>query len=116
MRRMERVSGRSDDMVIIRGVNLFPSQIEELVLADQRLAPHYQLEIRRAQRLDQLTVIAEARPEAADEVTRAAARRDLGHHIKSRIGITSEVRVLEPGAVDRSQGKARRVVDLRTQD
>jgi phenylacetate-CoA ligase len=103
-------------MVIIRGVNLFPSQIEELVLADQRLAPHYLLEIRRAQRLDQLTVIAEARPEAADEVTRAAARRDLGHHIKSRIGITSEVRVALPGAVDRSLGKARRVVDLRGQD
>jgi phenylacetate-CoA ligase len=116
MRRMEKITGRSDDMVIIRGVNLFPSQIEELVLADPRLAPHYLLEIRRAQRLDQLTVIAEARPEAADEVTRAAARRDLGHHIKSRIGITSEVRVALPGAVDRSLGKARRVVDLRGQD
>jgi phenylacetate-CoA ligase len=103
-------------MVIIRGVNLFPSQIEELVLADQRLSPHYLLEVRRAKRLDQLTVIAEARPQAADEVTRAAARRDLGHHIKSRIGITSEVRVVEPGQVDRSLGKARRVVDLRDQD
>ena len=116
MRRMEKITGRSDDMVIIRGVNLFPSQIEELVLADERLTPHYLLEIRRAQRLDQLTVIAEARPEAADEVTRAAARRDLGRHIKSRIGITSEVRVVEPGGVDRSLGKARRVVDLRMQD
>jgi phenylacetate-CoA ligase len=116
MRRMEKVSGRTDDMVIIRVVNLVPSQIEELVLADARLAPHYLLEIRRSQRLDQLTVIAEARPDAADEVTRAAARRDLGHHIKSRIGITSEVRVVEPGGVDRSLGKARRVVDLRMQD
>jgi phenylacetate-CoA ligase len=116
MRRMAKITGRSDDMVIIRGVNLFPSQIEELVLADARLAPHYLLEVRRAKRLDQLTVIAEARPEAADEVTRAGARRDLGHQIKSRIGITSEVRVVEPGKVDRSLGKARRVVDLRGQD
>jgi phenylacetate-CoA ligase len=100
-------------MVIIRGVNLFPSQIEELVLADRRLAPHYVLEIRRTQRLDELTVVAEARPDAADEVTRAGARRDLGHHIKSRIGITTRVTVVEPGRIDRSLGKARRIVDLR---
>jgi phenylacetate-CoA ligase len=113
MRRMERVTGRSDDMLIIRGVNLFPSQIEELVLADHRLAPHYLLEVRREQRLDTLTVIAEARSDAADEVTRAAAKRDLGQHIKSRIGITANVLVVEPGQVDRSLGKARRIVDLR---
>jgi phenylacetate-CoA ligase len=113
MRRMAKVTGRSDDMVIIRGVNLFPSQIEELVLADRRLAPHYVLEIRRTQRLDELTVVAEARPDAADEVTRAGARRDLGHHIKSRIGITTRVTVVEPGRIDRSLGKARRIVDLR---
>ena len=69
MRRMEKITGRSDDMLIIRGVNLFPSQIEELILADRRLAPHYVLEIRREQRLDDLTVIAEARPDAADEVS-----------------------------------------------
>jgi phenylacetate-CoA ligase len=116
MRRMERITGRSDDMLIIRGVNLFPSQIEELVLADGRLSPHYLLEVRRQQRLDALTVIAEAKPDAADEVTRAAARRDLGQHIKSRIGITANVRVVEPGQVDRSLGKARRIVDLRAMD
>jgi phenylacetate-CoA ligase len=114
MRRMEKIAGRSDDMLIVRGVNLFPSQIEELVLADRRLAPHYVLEVRREQRLDDVTVIAEARPDAADEVTRAAARRDLGQHIKSRIGITTKVSVVEPGSVDRSLGKAKRIVDLRT--
>jgi len=113
MRRMEKVTGRTDDMVIIRGVNLFPTQVEELILADHRLAPHYLLEIRREQRLDQLTVLVEARPEATDEGSRQATARDLTHHIKSRIGITSEVRVVEPGKVDRSLGKARRVVDLR---
>jgi phenylacetate-CoA ligase len=116
MRRMEKITGRSDDMLIIRGVNLFPSQIEELILADRRLAPHYLLEVRREQRLDDLTVIAEARPDAADELTRAAARRDLSHHVKSRIGITTKVRVVEPGQVDRSLGKAKRIVDLRAKD
>jgi phenylacetate-CoA ligase len=116
MRRMERITGRSDEMLIIRGFNLFPSQIEELVLADHRLAPHYLLEVRREQRLDALTVIAEARPDAADEVTRAAAKRDLGQHIKSRIGITANVAVVEPGQVDRSLGKARRIVDLRAKN
>jgi phenylacetate-CoA ligase len=113
---MEKIAGRSDDMLIVRGVNLFPSQIEELILADRRLAPHYVLEVRREQRLDDVTVIAEARPDAADEVTRAAAKRDLGHHIKSRIGITTKVRVVEPGRVDRSLGKAKRIVDLRAKD
>jgi phenylacetate-CoA ligase len=116
MRRMEKITGRSDDMLIVRGVNLFPSQIEELILADRRLAPHYVLEVRREQRLDEVTVIAEARPDAADEVTRAAARRDLSHHIKSRIGITTKVSVVEPGRVDRSAGKARRIVDLRANE
>jgi phenylacetate-CoA ligase len=116
MRRMEKITGRSDDMLIVRGVNLFPSQIEELILADRRLAPHYVLEVRREQRLDEVTVIAEARAEAADELTRAAARRDLSHHIKSRIGITTNVSVVEPGRVDRSLGKARRIVDLRAQE
>jgi phenylacetate-CoA ligase len=114
MRRMEKITGRSDDMLIVRGVNLFPSQIEELILADRRLAPHYVLEVRREQRLDEVTVIAEARADAADEVTRAAARRDLSRHIKSRIGITTKVRVVEPGRIDRSPGKAKRIVDLRS--
>lgn len=113
MRRMAKITGRSDDMLIIRGVNLFPSQIEELILADGRLAPHYLLELRREQRLDGLTVIVEARPDAADQAARTAAGHDLIHHIKSRIGITTDVTVVEPGRVDRSLGKARRIVDLR---
>jgi phenylacetate-CoA ligase len=112
MRRMEKVTGRSDDMVIIRGVNLFPTQIEELILADPRLSPHYVLEVRRTRRLDELKVIAEARPDA-DADARATAGRELAHHVKSRIGVSAEVAVVEPGKIERSLGKARRVVDLR---
>jgi phenylacetate-CoA ligase len=103
-------------MLIIRGVNLFPTQIEELILGDPRLAPHYLLELRREQRLDQLKVIVEAKADAAGDDTRTAAGRDLAHHVKSRIGVTSEVVVVAPGAVERSLGKARRVVDLRPKD
>ncbi len=113
MRRMQRVKGRSDDMLIIRGVNLFPSQIEEILLEDERLSPHYYLEVRRPRRLDELTVVVEAKAGADAEATRATAARDLAGHIKSRIGISSEVTVGEPGSVERSMGKARRIVDLR---
>jgi phenylacetate-CoA ligase len=113
MRRMEKVTGRSDDMLIIRGVNLFPTQIEELILADARLAPHYVLEVRRERRLDALKVVVEAKSEAAQAATQAAAGAELVQHIKSRIGLTTEVVVVEPGTVERSLGKARRVVDLR---
>jgi phenylacetate-CoA ligase len=111
MRRMAKVTGRSDDMLIIRGVNLFPTQIEELILADPRLAPHYVLEVRRERRLDEVKVVVEAKPEAAQPGTQAAA--ELAQHIKSRIGLTTEVVVVEPGKIERSLGKARRVVDLR---
>ncbi len=113
MRRMEKITGRSDDMLIIRGVNVFPTQIEELILGDPRLSPHYVLEVRREQRLDELKVIVEAKPDTSDVDTRAAAARELSHHIKSRIGITTEVQVVEPGKVERSVGKARRIIDLR---
>jgi phenylacetate-CoA ligase len=113
---MEKVTGRSDDMLIVRGCNLFPSQIEELILADARLAPHYLLEVRREGRLDALTVIAEARSDAADQPARTAAARDLTHRIKSRIGVATEVTVVEPGRVDRSLGKAKRIVDLRPKE
>jgi phenylacetate-CoA ligase len=116
MRRMEKITGRSDDMLIIRGVNLFPTQIEELILADARLAPHYLLEVRREQRLDQLKVIVEAKLDAAPEAVREAAGRDLVRHVKSRIGITSEVVVQAPGEVERSLGKAKRILDLRPKD
>ena len=113
MRRMEKVTGRSDDMLIIRGVNVFPTQIEEILLKDERLSPHYFLEVRREGRLDDLTVVVEAKAGVGDEATRAAAGQDLAGHIKSRIGITSTVTVMEPDAVERSMGKAQRIVDLR---
>jgi phenylacetate-CoA ligase len=113
MRRMEKITGRSDDMLIIRGVNLFPTQIEELILKDPRLAPHYVLEIRREKRLDEIKVIVEAKADAATPGTRAAAGEELVRHIKSRIGVTSEVAVVAPGEVERSLGKARRIIDLR---
>ena len=116
MRRMQRVTGRNDDMLIIRGVNLFPSFIEEILLEDPRLSPHYYLEVRRPARLDELTVVVEAKTDAGDEATRAAAGRDLALHIKSRIGITSDVTVAEPGSVERSIGKAKRIFDLRPTD
>ena len=116
MRRMQKVTGRSDDMLIIRGVNLFPTQVEEILLGDDRLSPHYCLEVRREGRLDELAVLVEARAGAADEETRAAAGRDVAGHVKSRIGITCEVRVMEPESIERSIGKARRIVDLRTGD
>ncbi|MDE0201529.1 MAG: phenylacetate--CoA ligase [Rhodospirillaceae bacterium] len=113
MRRMRRVMGRNDDMLIIRGVNLFPSFIEEIVLEDGRLSPHYYLEVRRPGRLDELTVVVEAKPGAADEETRQAVARDLVGRIRSLIGISSKVTVGEPGSIERSIGKAKRIVDLR---
>ena len=116
MRRMQKVTGRSDDMLIIRGVNLFPTQVEEILLGDDRLSPHYCLEVRREGRLDEIAVLVEARAGAADEETRAAAGRDVARHVKSRIGITCEVRVMEPESIERSIGKARRIVDLRPGD
>ncbi len=113
MRRMQRVTGRNDDMLIIRGVNLFPSFIEEIVLEDDRLSPHYYLEVRRPGRLDELTVVVEAKPGAADDETRRAAGRDLAGRVRSLIGISSEVTVGEPGSIERSAGKAKRIFDLR---
>ncbi len=114
MRRMEKVTGRSDDMMIVRGVNVFPTQIEELILLCEGLSLHYQIELTRAERMDEMTVSVEAKPEAAGEAARAAAAAILGQHVKSRVGITAKVVVTEPGQVERSQGKARRVIDKRT--
>jgi phenylacetate-CoA ligase len=116
MRRMGRITGRSDDMLIIRGVNVFPTQIEELITKQPRLAPHYVLEVRREGRLDTLDVIVEARSDLSaplGEAERAAEAKALEHSVKSYIGVTTTVRVVEPGKVERSQGKARRVIDLR---
>jgi phenylacetate-CoA ligase len=116
MRRMEKITGRSDDMIIVRGVNLFPTQIEELILRDERLAPHFLIELRREQRLDHMTVRVEARVDAADDAARAAAARELAHRIKSLIGVTAEVEAMLPGGIERSLGTAKRIVDLRPKD
>jgi phenylacetate-CoA ligase len=114
MRRMARITGRSDDMLIIRGVNVFPSQIEELLLKIQGLAPHYQLELTREAHLDQLAVRVECLPEAAGNVSaRALLRQELADRIKAIIGISTRVAVVDPGSIERSPGKARRVLDLR---
>jgi phenylacetate-CoA ligase len=114
MRRMARISGRSDDMLIIRGVNLFPSQIEELLLKVAGLAPHYQLEITREGHLDQVTVAVECVPElAADAAARKRAQHELQSGIKSSVGISTRVSVGDPGSIERSLGKARRVIDRR---
>jgi phenylacetate-CoA ligase len=112
MRRMEKITGRSDDMMIVRGVNVFPTQIEELILKDERLSAHFLIELRREERLDTMTVKVEARP-GADDASRAACNRDLSHHIKALIGVTAAVETLAPGAIERSIGKARRIIDLR---
>ena len=113
MRRMDKITGRSDDMLIIRGVNMFPSQIEELILRDKALAPHYQLEVSRDGHMDAVKILVEAREGGADAEARAAAGQALQHAIKVNVGISTRVIVQEPGAVARSEGKARRVVDLR---
>ncbi len=110
MRRMARITGRSDDMIVLRGVNLFPSQIEQLVLADPRLAPHYLIELRRDGRLDTMTVRVELRDTMQGD---AACCLDLGHRIKQTIGISAAVVAEAAGTIERSAGKARRVIDHR---
>ncbi|MGE5089127.1 MAG: phenylacetate--CoA ligase PaaK [Candidatus Levyibacteriota bacterium] len=112
MRRMEKITGRSDDMMIIRGVNVFPTQIEELILRDPVLAPHYQVEITRPKNLDEMTIVVERAPTAGSADGNAAGER-LAHRVKSLIGVTAAVRVLHSGGIERSLGKARRVVDKR---
>jgi phenylacetate-CoA ligase len=112
MRRMERITGRSDDMLIIRGVNVFPTQIEERVLKQPGLAPHYQLHVSREGRLDTLTVRVERTLEVGGaDVDRIAS--SLQHDIKAYIGVTARIDVLEPGGVPRSAGKAVRIIDER---
>ncbi|HEX9894676.1 MAG TPA: phenylacetate--CoA ligase PaaK, partial [Gemmatimonadales bacterium] len=114
MRRMARITGRTDDMLIIRGVNLFPTQVEELILQDPRLAPHYVLEVRRVGRLDQVDVVVEPKAAGAEALAAAdAGARQLESRIKDRIGVSTRVRVTDVGGVIRSLGKAKRVIDLR---
>ncbi len=114
MRRMNKITGRSDDMMIIRGVNVFPSQIEELILKVSELSPHYQLELTRNGSLDTLTVNIEMKPGVeSDSSRREQAGTALKNLIKSFIGISATVQTHEVGAIPRSQGKAQRVVDKR---
>jgi phenylacetate-CoA ligase len=114
MRRMARIRGRSDDMLIIRGVNVFPSQIEELVLKCEGLTAHYQLEVSRSGQLDQLTVSVEGAAPADSGAERSAQlRRTLEDLIKGAVGLSAQVRVLQPGTIERTAGKARRVIDTR---
>ncbi|RZA13221.1 MAG: phenylacetate--CoA ligase, partial [Lysobacteraceae bacterium] len=114
MRRMEKITGRSDDMMIVRGVNVFPTQIEELILRQQALAPHYQCVLTREGAMDQLAVVVEVRAGVSQDTP--AARQavvDLQHDIKAYVGTTARVDVRAEGSMERSQGKAKRVLDLR---
>jgi phenylacetate-CoA ligase len=113
MRRMEKVTGRSDDMIVVRGVNVFPTQIEEQILRCEGLAPHFLIELRRDQRLDSMRVMAEARLSHADQAARNAQAKLLASFIRNAIGLAAEVVVDEPGKIERSAGKAKRVIDFR---
>ena len=113
MRRMEKITGRSDDMIILRGVNVFPTQIEEQILKCAGLAPHFQIELVRNDRMDAMIVHCEATGAAASAEARAASGKELAHHIKSVVGVSSKIQVHEPGGAPRSDGKAKRVVDNR---
>lgn len=110
MRRLSRIKGRSDDMLIIRGVNVFPSQIEAVLAREPQLAPHYRLEVRREGRLDTLDVLVELREALAE---RAALEARAATLIKRFVGVSANVRCLDPGGIARSEGKAKRVVDRR---
>ncbi|ACL60368.1 phenylacetate--CoA ligase PaaK [Methylobacterium nodulans] len=113
MRRMDKVTGRSDDMMILRGVNVFPSQIEEAILRVGGLSAHYQIVLTREDRLDAMTVTVEVRPEADEAGLRREAGARLAHLIKETIGVTAAVEVLDPETIERSLGKAKRVIDRR---
>ncbi|MGL4414362.1 phenylacetate--CoA ligase PaaK [Roseinatronobacter monicus] len=116
MRRIEKITGRSDDMIILRGVNIFPTQVEEQILKCAGLAPHFQIELTRTGRMDDMTVHCEATLHAAQEGARAASGQELSHHIKSTLGVTAKVLVHMPGSAPRSEGKAKRVVDNRPKE
>ena len=115
MRRMEKITGRSDDMLIIRGVNVFPSQIEELVLKQHKLAPHYQLIVEKEGHLDSLSVQVEMRQEfnLISDAERIAVTKALEFAIKSYVGVTAKIIIMPQGSIERSAGKAKRVVDRR---
>ena len=112
MRRMAKISGRTDDMLVVRGVNVFPSQIEELILRCKGLAPHYEIEITRPNRLDEMTIVVEARADFAEPGHQGEAQM-LAAKLKDNIGISADVRVAVSGSLPRSAGKASHVKDRR---
>ena len=116
MRRMEKITGRSDDMIILRGVNVFPTQIEEQILKCKGLAPHFQIELVRAGRMDNMIVHVECAPDQVAEEARAKSAKELAHHIKSVVGVSTRIEIHDPNAIARSEGKAKRVVDNRPKE
>ncbi len=115
MRRIDKITGRSDDMLIIRGVNVFPSQIEEQILRVQELSPHYEIEVYKDGNLDCMDIRCELKPEhsSADDGEREKYAKTLAHNIKSFIGISTRITITEPNRLARSEGKAKRVFDRR---
>jgi phenylacetate-CoA ligase len=111
MRRMDRIAGRVDDMLIVRGVNIFPRQIEELVLSEPGLSAHYRIDVRRDGALDSLFVTCEAT--TSDEGVVIRARAAITHRLKSRYGLSADIAIVKPGALPRFEGKAKRVFDHR---
>jgi len=112
MRRMDRITGRSDDMLIIRGVNVFPTQIEEQIIGTTGLAPHYMIEVNRDGNLDTMSVQVESQ-ENMDDAQKQRTSKELQHHIKSIVGVSTRIEIVPPGSVPRSEGKAKRVIDHR---
>ena len=113
MRRMEKVTGRSDDMIILRGVNIFPTQIEELVFQVKELAPYFQIELDKKGPLDTMRILVETTKESSMTNIRSNIKDSFIKKVKDTIGVNVEVIVGDPNSVERSQGKARRVIDLR---
>jgi phenylacetate-CoA ligase len=116
MRRMEKVTGRSDDMIILRGVNVFPTQIEEVLLATDWCGGHFIIELTREGRMDEMTVVAEARPEHWDASGLVEHTERVTATIKNTIGITARIRAVAPDTLERSLGKAKRVYDKRPKE
>jgi phenylacetate-CoA ligase len=113
MRRMQKITGRSDDMIILRGVNLFPTQIEEVVLRTQGLSPHFQLVLSTAGRMDALTVRVEARPDTPT-ARRDPAAAEVVTAVKETVGVSVACEIVDPETLERSVGKLQRLKDLRT--
>jgi phenylacetate-CoA ligase len=112
MRRMQKITGRTDDMIILRGVNLFPTQIEEVVLRTPGLSPHFSLLLTSRGRMDHMTVQVEARPDCPPE-RREPAAAEICAAVKDTVGVTVDVAVVDPDTLPRSVGKLKRLIDLR---